>query len=429
MNALGRHIIADFFDGKPEHLNDVVFVEETMVKAAEEAGATLINATFHHFAPFGVSGVVVIQESHLAIHTWPEYGFASVDIFTCGASVDPWISLNYLKQEFEADHVSALEMRRGQLDLLKKTSFKPTSLGVDQLNQERLLTKDLWLTERAGELAFSVHHQGELLHQSTSSYQKIEVLHTKSFGKMLVLDGVIVTTAADEFICHEMAVHVPLFANPKAERVLVVGGGDGGMVKEILKHPHIKEVVLVEIDAEIPKVASRWLPEISYGLHDNRTSLIIMDAYAYLASCDAAAFDVIILDTHDPTHMEHQLSNRQLFYETSRVLAQGGVCITQTGSPWLKQDDFTKMYALLQQQFGEKQVACYQAQIPSFPTGIWTFAICAKGDQLSAMPKKSSNDQLILSSTHYYNFDIHHAAFQLPPYLEKLVSPQMNQRS
>ena len=120
MNALGRHIIVELFDCAPALLDHVTHVQDSMRYAAEKVGATIINLTFHHFSPFGVSGVVVIQESHLAIHTWPEWGFASIDLFTCGDTIDPWQCYAILKQAFKSPHGSAIEMRRGQLDLLEK---------------------------------------------------------------------------------------------------------------------------------------------------------------------------------------------------------------------------------------------------------------------------------------------------------------------
>jgi spermidine synthase len=98
MEALGRHILVEFYNCSPDLMNDVVHIEKSMVEAAETAGATVINSTFHHFSPYGVSGVVVIQESHLAIHTWPEFGYAAVDLFTCGDSVNPWVSYQYLEK-------------------------------------------------------------------------------------------------------------------------------------------------------------------------------------------------------------------------------------------------------------------------------------------------------------------------------------------
>ena len=123
MPSLGRQIVAEYYDCNPEILNDVAKIETCMLDAAREAEATVINSTFHHFSPFGVSGVVVIQESHLAIHTWPENGYAAVDIFTCGDAVDPWISYKFLEAAFEADYASAIEMLRGQQGQLKKVAF------------------------------------------------------------------------------------------------------------------------------------------------------------------------------------------------------------------------------------------------------------------------------------------------------------------
>src|SRR5207253_2860965 len=124
MNALGRHILVEFNGCCPDILNDVAVIEEAMVEGARKAGATVIQSTFHHFSPFGVSGVVVIQESHLAIHTWPEYQYAAVDLFTCGESVDPWVSFDHLKTAFKAANHSSIEMYRGSLSLLKRIDFK-----------------------------------------------------------------------------------------------------------------------------------------------------------------------------------------------------------------------------------------------------------------------------------------------------------------
>src|SRR5688572_31971470 len=116
MEALGRHILVEFYNCAPELMNDVTHIEKSMVEAAETAGATVINSTFHHFSPYGVSGVVVIQESHLAIHTWPEYGYAAVDLFTCGDSVDPWKCYYHLHEKLKAKHATTIELRRGTLN-------------------------------------------------------------------------------------------------------------------------------------------------------------------------------------------------------------------------------------------------------------------------------------------------------------------------
>ncbi len=117
MSALGRHVLAEFYGCPPEILSDLELIKQRMVEAALEAGAEIRETVFHQFAPQGISGVVVISESHLAIHTWPEFGYAAVDVFTCGETVDPWVSCNYLKQVFSAQNMSAREIKRGIFDI------------------------------------------------------------------------------------------------------------------------------------------------------------------------------------------------------------------------------------------------------------------------------------------------------------------------
>ncbi len=116
MSALGRHILAEFYGCPPEKLNNTDLIKQDMVAAALEAGAEVMETVFHRFSPQGVSGVVVISESHLAVHTWPEFGYAAVDVFTCGQTVDPWISCDYLKQKFSAKNMTAREIKRGIFD-------------------------------------------------------------------------------------------------------------------------------------------------------------------------------------------------------------------------------------------------------------------------------------------------------------------------
>lgn len=117
MKALGRHILVEFYDCDSEVLNDLTVVENSMKEAAKVSGATIVKSVFHLFNPHGVSGVVVIAESHLAIHTWPEYGYAAVDLFTCGDSVNPWDAFDYLKEKFKAKNVFTMELKRGQLNV------------------------------------------------------------------------------------------------------------------------------------------------------------------------------------------------------------------------------------------------------------------------------------------------------------------------
>ena len=149
-NALGNHILVEFMGCDPRVMNDVSSIERDMVAAAKEAHATVINSTFHHFSPYGVSGVVVIQESHLAIHTWPEYGYAAVDLFTCG-EMDAWISFDYLKEKFGAKQYSALEMKRGAIQLLERNNFDLTTMRerAGEWRNPEMYTRNIWFQIKA----------------------------------------------------------------------------------------------------------------------------------------------------------------------------------------------------------------------------------------------------------------------------------------
>ena len=229
MGSLGRHIIVEYYDCASEALNDVVHIEKSMEGAAVEAGATIINSTFHHFSPYGVSGVVVIQESHLAIHTWPEYGYASVDLFTCGDTVNPWVSYQILKEKFKAGHGSAIELQRGEMALLSKKKFDLKQLRDDKSTEEGdpIRTRDIWFTERDDKIALSLKHDGKL-YDVQSDYQRVEIYNTHAYGNMLTLDGMVMTSEKDEYVYHEMITHVPALTHPNPKRTLIIGGGDGG---------------------------------------------------------------------------------------------------------------------------------------------------------------------------------------------------------
>ncbi len=133
MNSLGRHLLVEYYHCSPEVLNNVEVIKDSMEYAAEKSGATVVKSTFHHFSPHGVSGVVVIAESHLAIHTWPEYGFAAVDLFTCGDDVDPWVAFEILKETLGASYFMVMEFKRGLLDPQGRgLLFKPANATVIQ---------------------------------------------------------------------------------------------------------------------------------------------------------------------------------------------------------------------------------------------------------------------------------------------------------
>ncbi len=409
-------------------MNDVVHIETSMVAAAETAGATVINSTFHHFSPYGVSGVVVIQESHLAIHTWPEYGYAAVDLFTCGDSVDPWVSYNYLKDAFEAGHGSSMELRRGQLSLLKRTDFNLDALRnlhPKTVETDGVISRDVWFTERDENIALSLKHSGKQLYKKDSPYQRVEIYETLAYGNMLTLDGMVMCTQKDEYVYHEMITHVPMFSHTQAKRALVIGGGDGGTVRELLRHKQLEEVTLVEIDELVIEACKLHLPETAIAFGNPRLNLLVEDGIKYINACADGRYDLIIVDSADPVGPGEGLFTTEFYSQVYRCLTPDGVMITQSESPRFNSGVFVEIYDTYKQIFGKDKVHCYLAAIPTYPTGTWSFSYSSKGD---AHPLHYNRDAAALFSKtqglKYYNEQMHTAAFALPNFVQALLQHQ-----
>ncbi len=429
MSALGRHILVEYYNCKADLLNDVVHIEKSMEQAATEAGATLINSTFHHFSPYGVSGVVVIQESHLAIHTWPEYGFAAVDLFTCGDTVDPWVSYQFLEKAFEASHGSAMEMRRGHMDLLNKQEIT-ANLKRDNIHEQTLAeikrSRDIWFTERDENIALSLKHTGERLFQEQSPYQKVEVFDTHAYGRLLTLDGMIMCTEKDEYVYHEMITHIPMFTHPNPKRALIIGGGDGGTARELLRHESLEEVVMVEIDEKVVDASKKFLPTISSALNHAKLTLKIEDGIKYVNECQDDAFDIVIVDSTDPVGPSEGLFTKDFYTHVHRILKDEGVMITQSESPRFNTKVFQEIFSCYKEIFGQNQVHCYLAYIPTYPTGMWSFSYSVKG-QINPLKFDSGRVQEFVKTNNlqYYNASIHQAAFALPNFVAHLLEEDL----
>lgn len=424
MEALGRHLVIELYRCAAEKLNDVMHIEQSMIDAAKESGATVLNSTFHHFQPFGVSGVVVIQESHLAIHTWPEYGFASLDLFTCGDSVDTWTAYHLLKEAFEAEYGSATEMWRGSYRLLQEQQKVPTTpLTPAPIPIAPHYNRNVWLTERSEDCAFSLRHSGDLLYRKKSPYQDIKIYQTYKFGNTLILDDMIMCTEKDEFVYHEMIAHVPMLTHPDPKRALVIGGGDGGTVRELLRHENLEEVVLVEIDEDVIDSSRQYLPTISSALDHPKLKIHVADGIEYVKNCDDRRFDLIIVDSTDPVGPAEGLFNAEFYHQVHRCLTNDGILVAQSESPMFNASVFQSVFQCHRDIFGAGQVHSYLAYIPTYPTGMWSFAYASKG---SAHPLKSFDTERAhqFSEHHrlrYYNEMVHSAAFALPNFVRELL--------
>lgn len=414
----------EYYDCTPEILNDVVKIEKSMEQAAEEAGATIINSTFHHFSPYGVSGVVVIQESHLAIHTWPEFGYASVDLFTCGDTVNPWVSYQMLKEAFEAGHGSAVELSRGEMALLKRKNFDVKAMRDEKSTEEGepIRTRDVWFTERDDKIALSLKHDGKL-YDVQSDYQKVAIYNTQAYGNMLTLDGMVMTTEKDEYVYHEMITHVPVLTHPNPKRALVIGGGDGGTVRELLRHEQLEDVVLVEIDDKVIEASKLHLPSIASALDDPKLDLVVDDGIEYVKNTPDGAFDIVIVDSTDPVGPAEGLFTVEFYQDVHRILSNDGVMITQSESPRFNSKVFKEIYQTYRGIFGQNNVHCYLAYIPTYPTGMWSFSYSSKGSAhpLNGFDAKKSAEFAKNHELQYYNDGIHQAAFALPSFVKEMI--------
>lgn len=426
MESLGRHILVEYFNCSSEVLNDVIMIENAMVKASEAAGAIVINSTFHHFSPFGVSGVVVIEESHLAVHTWPEYKYAALDLFTCGENVDPWTSYEFLKEAFKAESGSSLEMLRGSLSLLEKSDFnlKEQREVIDKERVKPKKSRDIWFTERDDNIATSFRHSGDLLFRKKSKFQKVEIYETFQYGKMLTCDGVAMCAEADEYAYHEMIAHVPMLTHPNPKNVLVIGGGDGGTIREVTRHETLEKVVLVEIDEVVIEASKKHLPVLSSAFDHPKLDLQIADGIQYVKESPDESFDLVIVDSTDPVGPAEGLFTEEFYKDVQRILKTPGLMITQSESPRFNVNVFKEIYNCYFQIYGQENVHCYLAYIPIYPSGMWSFSYCAKGDihPIRNLDQQKAKSFSIDHNFKYYSDQIHYASFILPQFVKDLLN-------
>ena len=423
--ALGNHILVEFMNCDPHIMNDVAGIERDMVAAAQRAGATVINSTFHHFSPWGVSGVVVIQESHLAIHTWPEYGYAAVDLFTCG-EMDAWISFDHLKECFKSHSYSAIEMKRGSVNLLTRNDFDITTMRqrASEWRNPEFFTRNVWFTDKDDHQALSLRFTGEIFHDVQSPFQRVRILESYKYGKMLALDDMVMTTVKDEFHYHEMISHPAMFTHGCAKNVLVIGGGDGGTVREILRHDCVEKVTMVEIDGEVIEACKKHLPQIAASFDDPKLNLIVGDGIAYIKNVSPESYDLIIVDGSDPVGPAEGLFSVEFYTNCYQALKKGGILVAQGESPKFNEKAFSELNFTLQKIFGKDNAPISLFFVPTYPTGMWSFQYGLKGAQHPKNINHFSEIENFVNkhALRYYNSDVHTGSFATPNFVKTLVN-------
>ncbi|MEO1472178.1 MAG: polyamine aminopropyltransferase [Pseudomonadota bacterium] len=263
--------------------------------------------------------------------------------------------------------------------------------------------------------------ESRVLYDSESAIQRIRVFENPRFGRVLTLDDVVQTTEADEFIYHEMLAHVPILAHGAAKRVLIIGGGDGGMAREVLRHGSVEHVTMVEIDAGVVEFSKQYLPSLSAGaFEDPRLDLVIADGADFVAGTDRR-FDVIISDSTDPIGPGEVLFTETFYGRAKACLAEGGIMVTQNGVPFLQPDEL----AATMRAFGAlySDATCYLATIPTYAFGPMAFGWGTDGAARS-VPVETLAARYAAAGigTRYYTPGVHVGAFALPGYVAGLLA-------
>lgn len=276
-----------------------------------------------------------------------------------------------------------------------------------------------WYTEEwSNECRFSIAYD-EKLHSETSNYQQIDFYRGKEFGTFFTLDGLMMVNEKDEFIYHEMIVHPAFATNPNIKRVLIIGGGDGGTAREVLRYKSVEEVVMVEIDERVFRLCQKYLPITASGVEeDSRMTLKFEDGLAYVKNTKAASFDLILVDSTDPISVGEGLFTSSFYKECFRVLTDEGILINQHESPYFLEyrKNMKKAHKKIKAIFPITDV--YQYHIPTYPSGHWLFGFASKKyNPIQNLNADTWNGLGI--QTKYYNTDLHRGAFCLPTYVKE----------
>ena len=277
---------------------------------------------------------------------------------------------------------------------------------------------DLWLAEEHQgivKLCFKVKRS---LFSERSPYQQIDIVETRGHGNMLLNDGVVMLCERDEFAYHEMIAHVPMFVHPAPRRVLIIGGGDGGTAREVLRHRSVDRVVMVEIDELVVTACRRHLPTVSCALDDPRLTLLIEDGVRYVAEA-AERFDLVIVDSTDPVGPAAPLFDRAFYRNVAGVLEDEGILVTQAESAYYDCDIQRSMLA--DQRLFFSRLHLYLYSNLTYPGGLWSFGFASKGPcpVMDFAPRRVADSGLALR---YYNAGVHYGAFMLPGFVQEGVA-------
>ena len=274
-----------------------------------------------------------------------------------------------------------------------------------------------WLTEVCEECgsAFSMKLVAKL-HEERTRHQRIEIFETQAYGTVMVIDGFVMLTDADNFIYHEMMTHPALFSHPNPARVLIIGGGDCGVLYEVLKHPEVNAVSMVEIDERVTRLAERFFPRLCQSNADARARFHFEDAIEWVKQTRSDAYDIVIIDSTDPIGPAEGLYTEAFYRDCFRILGAGGLVVHQSESPLFHTESIIKPMrsALVNAGFYD----CKTMHFPqcTYPTGWWTATLACKGQPVTFPRAQTVAGNIV--ATRYYNADIHRASMAVPEFLK-----------
>ncbi|WP_134702441.1 polyamine aminopropyltransferase [Ammoniphilus sp. YIM 78166] len=272
----------------------------------------------------------------------------------------------------------------------------------------------LWFTEKQTENFGITIKINKTLHTEQTEFQKLDMVETEEFGNMLLLDGMVMTSQVDEFVYHEMVAHPALHTHPNPKTVLVVGGGDGGVIREVLKHESVEKAVLVEIDGKVIEYSKKYLPEIAGELDNPRVEVKVDDGFMHIIK-SKDLYDVIMVDSTEPVGPAAPLFERGFYQGIFEALKEDGIFVAQTDNPWFKADLIQKVNKDVREIFPITRT--YIANIPTYPSGMWTFTLGSKKHD----PLNVNEADIKDLPTKYYSPELHHASFKLPKFVKALV--------
>jgi spermidine synthase len=422
----GLHLTGDLFDCgcSAALLTDIRTLSALCRDSTIEAGLTVVDEKFHLFPnvdgqPGGITGALLLAESHLAVHTWPERRGVTLDVYVCNFSSDNCSKaqrlFDTLVVAFRPASQNVNRIERGDLMGSVQATAAAAANAPDQVATDKIIFD--WLNANAG-YGFTARSRLQTLQ---SPFQRIEVYDTPQFGRLFRLDGRLMTSEGEEFFYHECMTHPAMLTHPNPQSVLVIGGGDGGSSEELFKHPSVSRIVMAELDEAVIDISRRYLGAIHRGAFDDpRLSVRIADGFDFVRSTQER-FDLIVLDLTDPDTPAFHLYSEQFFRMCRSILNPGGMLTLHLGSPVFQASTVRKNADSLRRVFS--QVHPMALYIPLYGS-LWCLAVAsdtvdprAIGPEVIAARMRERN----LTDLQYYNAEVHGALFILPNFVRELT--------